>query len=144
MLTEKRVVTFNPSLSQKQIYEINKQVEKAYELSASKAKKSEYGDCAKYVNFIATNKKGVETGDKVTTTINEIAIKKAISLAGYNLLVTSEVNMSAVEKYSAYHNLWKIEESFRVMKSQLDARPVYLQKKDSIVGHFLICYLSFC
>ena len=44
--------------------------------------------------------------------------------------------------YTAYHNLWRIEESFRIMKSQLDARPVYLQKEDTITGHFLICYLS--
>ena len=36
----------------------------------------------------------------------------------------------------------RIEESFRIMKSQLDARPVYLQKQDTITGHFLICYLS--
>ena len=63
-------------------------------------------------------------------------------LAGYNLLVTSEIHMSAQELYSAYHNLWRIEESFRVMKSQLDARPIYLQKEETITGHFLICYLS--
>ncbi len=50
--------------------------------------------------------------------------------------------MSANEVYSAYHNLWRIEESFRIMKSQLDARPVYLQKEDTIVGHFLVCYLA--
>lgn len=37
--------------------------------------------------------------------------------------------MKDVEIYDAYHNLWRIEESFRVMKSELDARPVYLQKK---------------
>ena len=58
------------------------------------------------------------------------------------MLVTSEVSMPAREVYDVYHNLWKIEESFRVMKSQLDARPVYLQKHDSIIGHFLICYLA--
>ena len=50
--------------------------------------------------------------------------------------------MSFQEIYNTYHNLWRIEESFRVMKSDLDARPVYLQKEDSIYGHFLICYLS--
>ena len=50
--------------------------------------------------------------------------------------------MPASEIYTAYHNLWRIEESFRVMKSQLDARPVYLQKRDTITGHFLICYLA--
>ena len=50
--------------------------------------------------------------------------------------------MHASEIYAAYHNLWRIEESFRIMKSQLDARPVYLQKESTITGHFLICYLA--
>ena len=58
------------------------------------------------------------------------------------MIVTSEIRMGASEIYAAYHNLWRIEESFRVMKSQLDARPVYLQKRDTITGHFLICYLA--
>ena len=44
--------------------------------------------------------------------------------------------------YDTYHNLWRIEESFKVMKSQLDARPVYLQKRETITAHFLICYLA--
>ena len=69
-------------------------------------------------------------------------VQKARMLADYNLLVTSEVKMSDAEIYSAYHNLWRIEESFRIMKSQLDARPVYLQKEETITGHFLICYLT--
>ena len=69
-------------------------------------------------------------------------ILKAQALAGYNLFVTSEIHMSDSEVYHTYHNLWRIEESFRIMKSQLDARPVYLQKEDTITGHFLICYLA--
>ena len=62
--------------------------------------------------------------------------KKAQALAGYNLFVTSEIHMSDSEVYHTYHNLWRIEESFRIMMSQLDARPVYLQKEDTITGHF--------
>ncbi len=50
--------------------------------------------------------------------------------------------MGGKDVYDAYHNLWRMEESFRIMKSQLDARPVYLQKEDTITGHFLICYLA--
>ena len=63
-------------------------------------------------------------------------------MAGYNLLVTSETNMPAQEIYAVYHGLWKIEESFKIMKSYLDARPVFLQKEESIIGHFTICYLA--
>lgn len=142
LLKEKRVATFNPQLARKQLLEINRQVEKAKTLRACQAKKSEYGDSAKYVTFVATDKKGQETKDKIKAVINEKAIQRARMLAGYNLLVTSEVKMSDAEIYSAYHNLWRIEESFRIMKSQLDARPVYLQKEETITGHFLICYLT--
>ena len=141
-LPEKRVATFNPKLAEKQRLEIKKQVEKAISLKTAKAKKSEYGDCAKYVTFITTDKKGNETDGAVKAVLNEDVINKSLKLAGYNLLVSSETKMSATEIYSAYHNLWRIEESFRIMKSQLEARPVYLQKEDTITGHFLICYLA--
>lgn len=141
-LPEKRIVTFNPKLAEKQKYEINRQVEKAKKLKACEAKKSEYGDSAKYVTFISADKKGQKTDGKIKVEINEKAIEKAKKLAGYNMIITSEIRMTALEIYTAYHNLWRIEESFRVMKSQLDARPVYLQKKDTITGHFLICYLA--
>jgi len=141
-LLEKRIVTYNPKLAEKQKYEINKQVEKAKLLRAGEAKKSEYGDSAKYVTFVSADKKGLETDGKIKVVMNDKAIENARKLAGYNMIVTSEIKMSAGEIYAAYHNLWRIEESFRIMKSQLDARPVYLQKEDTITGHFLICYLS--
>ena len=141
-LTEKRVVTFNPKLAEKQKLEINRQVEKAKKLRTCEAKKSEYGDSAKYVTFIPTDKKGEKMTGKVKVEINEKAIENAKKLAGYNMIVTSEIRMTASEIYAAYHNLWRIEESFRIMKSQLDARPVFMQKQETITGHFLICYLS--
>lgn len=74
--------------------------------------------------------------------MNEEKIENDKKLAGYNMIVTSEINMADSEIYAAYHNLWRIEESFKIMKSQLDARPVFLQKENTIIGHFLICYLS--
>ena len=141
-LREKRIVTYNPGLAQKQRFEINREIEKAKTLKACQAKKSEYGDCAKYVIFTAADKNGNETDGKVKVTMNEELINRSLELAGYNLLVTSETSMSADTIYEAYHNLWRIEESFRIMKSQLDARPVYLQKEETITGHFLICYLA--
>ena len=141
-LTEKRIVTFNPKLAEKQTYEINRQVEKAKKLRACEAKKSEYGDSSKYVTFVFTDKKGTKTTGKSKVEINEKAIENAKKLAGYNMLITSEIRMTASEIYAAYHNLWRIEESFRIMKSQLDARPVFMQKQETITGHFLICYLA--
>lgn len=142
LFREKRVVTYNPKLAEKQLFEIDRLIEKARELKLSQAKKSEYGECSKYVTFVSGNKDGEETDGKIIVRMNNKAIEKSRSLAGYNLLVTSETKMNANDIYEAYHNLWRIEESFRIMKSQLNARPVYLQKKETITGHFLICYLT--
>lgn len=142
MLTEKRVVTFNPKLAEKKRYEINRMVEKARALKASKAKKIEFGECSKYVTFSTADKKGRATDGKIAVSLNTNAIEEDLNLAGYNLFVTSETTMKALDVYSTYRNLWRIEESFRIMKSYLDARPVFLQKTNSIRGHFLICYLS--
>ena len=58
------------------------------------------------------------------------------------MIVTSETDMDPEDIYRTYHGLWKIEESFRITKSFLDARPVYVQKRETIYGHFLICYLT--
>jgi len=138
---QKRILTFNEDLRKKQRAEIYKLIEKAKELSACKAKKGEFGECSKYVNMASINEDGQILKPNITFLNNE-KIQEDLELAGYNLLVTSEVNMPTTEIYETYHNLWKIEESFKLMKSQLDARPVYLQKPDSIKGHFLICYLS--
>ena len=142
-LTQKRVVTFNPKLAEKKRYEINKMIEKARELNNSQAKRKEYGDAAKYVTFKAISNEGEVLDDTVVkATINQDKVNEDLKLAGYNLLVTSETKMRAEEIYKVYHRLWRIEETFRTLKSELDARPVYLQRQDSIYGHFLICYLA--
>lgn len=135
-LREKRLLTYNPSLASKKRYEINRMVEKAKSLTASQAKRTEYGEAGKYVSF--TDKKG----EKASVSINQDAVDKDLKFAGYNLLVTSETEMDDTDIYNTYHNLWRIEESFKIMKSDLDARPVFLQREDAIKGHFLICYLT--
>lgn len=142
LLREKRVVTFNPKLARKKRVEIGRQIDKAQRLSLSMAKRSEYGDSAKYVNFVSLGEDGEETDRKAGVSLNREAIEKDLRLAGFNCMVTSEIHMDAHEIYGVYHNLWRIEESFKVMKSYLDARPVFVQHPDSIAGHFLICYLS--
>ena len=83
-----------------------------------------------------------KNGQKAAVSINQEAIDKDLKFAGYNLMVTSETAMSDQEIYHTYHNLWRIEESFKIMKSDLDARPAFLQKESTIKGHFLICYLT--
>lgn len=136
-LAEKRILTWSPKLAEKKSYETRKMAEKAKALCYSQAKRSEFGDSGRYIDFRTSR-----DGGKATAFVNQDAIDKDLELAGYNLLVTSETKMDAREIYSTYHSLWRMEESFRAMKSSLDARPVSLQKEDCIKGHFLICYIA--
>lgn len=135
-LREKRLITYNPSLAAKKRYEINRLVEKAKALTVSGAKKNEYGEAGKYVDFTDGS------GKKAVVTLNREAIDRDLKFAGYNLLITSETKMKDRDIYSTYHNLWRIEESFKIMKSDLNARPAFCQKEETIKGHFLICYLT--
>ena len=135
-LTEKRLLTYNPALAVKKRFEIHRMVEKAKALTLSQAKKCDYGESGKYVDFTDGN------GGKAAVGINQDAIDKDLKFAGYNLIVTSETEMSDKDIYDTYHNLWRIEESFKIMKSDLDARPAFCQREDTIKGHFLICYLA--
>lgn len=138
---EKRIVSYNPYLAQKQKAEIMKMVDKATNYTSyKKMAREDLGDSAKYIRIKNTDKNG--TNIKPVIEINQEKIDEDLKYAGYNLLVTSEVDMEPLKVYNTYHNLWKIEESFRISKSYLDARPVYVSKKETIYGHFLICYLS--
>ena len=138
---EKRIVTFNPSLARKQRIQIQKEIDKASHIASYReSEKEAYGDSIKYVKFYTPDNNGEIV--KPVVEMNQDKINEDLSFAGYNLLVTSEIDKSAEEIYKAYHGLWRIEESFRIMKTYLEARPVYLQNKESIYGHFTICYLA--
>lgn len=138
---EKRIVSYNPALAKKQKAEIQKMADKAANYATYKAMtREDLGDSAKYVKI--TNKD--KNGKKITPVIgiNKEKVNEDLKYAGYNLMVTSELDMEPLQIYQTYHSLWKIEESFRITKSYLDARPIYVHKKETIYGHFLICYLS--
>ena len=140
-VTEKRIVSYNPALAKKQKAEIQKMADKAsHYITYKTMTREELGDSAKYVKI--TNEDGKGKKIKPVIEIDKEKLAEDLKYAGYNLMVTSELNMTPLQVYQTYHSLWKIEESFRITKSYLDARPVYVHKKETIYGHFLICYLS--
>jgi transposase len=73
---------------------------------------------------------------------DEEKYKRDTQLDGYYMLVSSELNLSNAEIIEKYRGLWKIEESFRIIKSDLEGRPVYVHTKEHIEGHFLTCFIS--
>ena len=70
------------------------------------------------------------------------AIEAAAECDGYYCIVTSETGWSDERILDAYRELWRIEESFKVTKSQLGARPVYVSTPGHIEAHFLTCYIA--
>lgn len=138
---EKRVASYTPSLARKQRAELGRLFDKASSITTKKqAATEEFGESAKYVTFSNVDGDGVVT--KPVATLNEAKMKEDLELAGYNLIVSSETGKTGKEIYDTYHGLWRIEESFKVMKTYLEARPVFLQRAESIYGHFTICYLA--
>ena len=128
LVREKRVVSYNPGLAKKQKAEIMKMVDKATNYTTyKKMAREDLGDSVKYIRITNTDKAGKKI--RPVTDIDQNKIDEDLKYAGYNLLVTSELDMNPGQIYNTYHNLWKIEESFRITKSYLDARPVYMQKK---------------
>lgn len=61
---------------------------------------------------------------------------------GYYGIQFSDKSLSPEKVLDIYNGLWKIEESFKVLKSNLEARPIYVWTESSIKGHFVMCYLA--
>ena len=85
-----------------------------------------------------------ETGEAAdhNWVIDEERIADDEAMDGYYCIVTSEQDMDDREVIDAYRGLWRIEESFRVMKGDFDARPVYCSTESHIRAHFLVCYIA--
>lgn len=61
---------------------------------------------------------------------------------GINVLVTSEINMSDEAILDSYKQLSKIEDCFRVTKTEIESRPVYVWTEKHIQAHFLTCFIA--
>lgn len=75
--------------------------------------------------------------------LDEKAILKDEAFDGYYGIQTNELDLSPEEIINAYRHLWKIEESFRIMKSTMEVRPIFHWTEERIKGHFVVCFLSF-
>lgn len=80
--------------------------------------------------------------EKLKALINEDKINEDLSLLGWYSIVTSETNMKEQEIIDTYHHLVEIEDQFRVMKSTLDTRPIYVRTDEHRIAHLTICTIS--
>ncbi|MCJ7843691.1 transposase, partial [Lederbergia sp. NSJ-179] len=99
---------------------------------------------AKYVKNLTFDSKTGEILDsaKQALLFDEEKLKKEEEFDGYYAIITSEYKESDGRIIELYRGLWKIEESFKVTKSDIESRPVYLSRQEHIEAHFLTCFVS--
>ena len=98
----------------------------------------------KYLKKTVMNKKTGELikENDLSAIIDIDRLKQDYALMGYYTLVTSEIDMKDDEMLHLYGNLVEIEDQFRVMKSTLEARPMFVRTKEHIVAHLTICTVA--
>jgi transposase len=84
-----------------------------------------------------------DTNDNSSWILDRDRIEEESKYDGYYAIETNRLDIGASEVVEAYHTLWKIEESFRIMKSTLEVKPIFHWTEKRIKGHFVICFLSF-
>lgn len=97
----------------------------------------------KYLKQTETNPQtGEVLNPSLSLAIDEAKVSKDALLDGYYLIATSERHMKASDIIQKYRGLWQIENSFRIIKSELEGRPIYLSTDQHIKGHFFTCFMA--
>lgn len=144
-LDVKQIVCYNPLYARRQKHKRAEMIEKARKIIANPKRydKKDTGGALRYIRNIEYNP---ETGECINTKrMPQLDLEKMIEdekYDGYYAIITSEVGMPDHEVVKAYHGLWEIERSFRITKSDLETRPVYLTLEQRIEAHFLICFIA--
>ena len=143
---EKQVVFWNRKYFNKSRAERAEVLAKAENLISNPAKYNKatsYGAAA-YVNNIDYDKETgeVKSKDGKLLALNAEKIMAEEKFDGYYSIVTSEANMSDEQIIDTYRGLWEIEETFKITKSDLSARPVFVNEYEHIDAHFLICFIA--
>lgn len=143
---EKQVIFYSFKYDTKAKKDRAAALEKAKDLIRNPSKYNKitsYG-ASKYIKNLAFDK---DTGEILqcvhqSLSFDEGKLREEERLDGYYAIVTSEWKEPDEKIIDMYRGLWKIEESFKVTKSDFESRPVYLSLQDHIEAHFLTCFIA--
>ena len=142
---EKQVVFWARKYERKARAEREEVVKKAMALVEDPKKYTRainYG-AAKYVRNLKFDRKTGEIIEgKERPSFDHERLAEEEKYDGYYAIVTSELQMSDQEVIDTYRGLWEIEDTFKVAKGTLEARPVYVSREDRVGAHFLTCFIS--
>lgn len=142
-LEQRLIVTYSVKYQEYQKNIRNNQIERAKKLiekNHQKLGKAKHNDPKRFITTTNITENG-EVAEETYYSINQNAIDEEAKYDGlYAVCTNLEDNVEEI--ISVNHQRWEIEESFRIMKTEFNARPVFHSNEDAIKAHFLICFLS--
>ena len=141
-IEQRFIVTFSLNYMNYQRKIRNEQIERAKKAITSEinTERSRQSDYKRFITKTAITDDG-EIAEKKVYTLNESKITEEERYDGFYCVATN-LEDEASEIIRVNHRRWEIEESFRIMKTEFSARPVYLSRDDRITAHFTTCFLA--
>ena len=142
-MDETLIVTYSPKYKAYQEKIRSRQIERAEKLIATpgrKRKGKNQNDPMRFIKKTSITPDG-EIAEKQIYGLDEEQIQKEEMYDGFYAIITNlEGDVSEIIKINKQR--WEIEENFRIMKTEFEARPVYVRRDDRIKAHFMTCYIS--
>ena len=142
-LEQRLIVTFSVKYQEYQRHIRNNQIERARKIIENNPKKigkAKQNDPKRFIETINTTSNG-DVAEEIHYSINQNIIDEEAKYDGlYAVCTNLEDDVQDIIKVN--HKRWEIEESFRIMKSEFNARPVFHSNEEAIKAHFLICFLA--
>ena len=141
---QKQMVYYSKKYADKQKHDRNQMIERAKDIikNPKKYDKVSCKGAKSYINNIKFVKSTGEIADGLDLSLKEDLIKEEELYDGYYSIVTSELNMNDFELRDKYRGLSKIEDTFKITKTELETRPIYVWTKEHIEAHFLTCFVA--
>ena len=143
IIEQKLIVSYSIKYKNYQRHVREGQIERAMKLVGSGEKtinRKRQNDPKRFIKTDHTTKDG-EVADKAISYVDEAVVAAEEKYDGFYAVCTNlDDNVSSIVK--ANKRRWEIEECFRIMKTDFEARPVYLNRQDRIVAHFITCFIA--
>ena len=139
---QKQMVYYSEKYKKKQKLERDRAVERAVDLIAHPKKydKVSAKGASGYVMNLSFTQDGEIVNKKLALDTEKIAEEEKYD--GYYSIVTSELKMDDIEIREKYRGLIRIEDTFKITKSEFDTRPIYVRTNEHIDGHFTTCFTA--
>ena len=142
VVPQKIIVSFSRKMMEYQRYIRNRQIERAKKLLKNldpETYKKGPHDVTRFIKRTSSTKSGEKISDQYT--IDQSVIEEEEKYDGFYAVATN-LDDSAKDILEVSANRYKIEDCFRMMKTNFSARPVFHQKRERIIAHFMICYTA--